>query len=913
MTNFLYNLFIYPIVIVYEIIYNLFNSAFHSNVDINNAELYSILMVSLFVNIITFPLYKKADEIQKEVRLKKKGMQKWIDHINKNYKGDERYFILSTYYKENDYKPIDELKESLSLLLQIPFFAAAYIYFTSNPSLDKAYIFDTIRLGRPDSLLEIGSISINILPIIMTIINIVSACIYTKGFKLKEKMSSFILPIIFLIILYNSPSALVIYWTLNNIFSLIKIIYLKSKNVKENNEKVQLTEENSKKSSIDKSIIWILMSMSIFAGVIIPSLVIKASPDEFDSAYYSAFSFIINNFIVFLGFSFWLFIFYIFSENKNTFKNIIFAINIYIVVNHLLYINNIINISTLLKLSSRVEFGMFTIITNIIIFIALVLVVNVFFKLNKTKHTYVVNLLSKVFIITFMIWSFVNLYDIYKGINGAGKNNAVAFESDEQKRKASGDVFYGKKVYVRNKISEGKSNTMADGSAPIVNISTKGKNVVMFCLDRYVARYFDYVIKVLPELKEKFEGFTIYDNTISFGANTITAAPSMYGGYEYIPTEINKRNKELYKTHNEAISIMPKILSDAGYSITVSEIPYENYYEVDKESVWDKIDNVKSVYLEDSIKSKVIEENIHGTYETMKRNFIFYSIVRISPVILKSSIYDRGRYLHRDDKIKYDTMFLESYAILDKLPDLAKVVDNDTDNAFILHNLLSHQPNDLNYPDFYPEANVENKKNKNDYMKNLVNKDGVKFTGNEEILDVAIACMINIGKFLDYLRENGAYNNTRIVIVSDHGGFDDRYDFDKLGQVKKMNKDSSLGLAICNPQAYNPILMYKDFDSVIYKESDEFMTNADVPYLMLNGIIDDLKNPYTGNDINMNYKNENNQYNIISHVKHQVGYHIGKKKFTTIAGHWEVFNNDNQKNGIYNEKNWEIIFEEERE
>ena len=913
MTNFLYNLFIYPIVIVYEIIYSLFNSALHSNVDINNAELYSILIVSLFVNIITFPLYKKADEIQKEVRTKKKGMQKWIDHINKNFKGDERYFILSTYYKENNYKPIDELKESLSLLLQIPFFAAAYIYFTSNPSLDKAYIFDTIRLGRPDSLLEIGSISINILPLIMTIINIISACIYTKGFKLKEKMSSFILPIIFLIILYNSPSALVIYWTLNNIFSLIKIIYLKSKNIKENNEKVQLTEENSKKSSIDKSIIWILMSMSLFAGVIIPTLVIKASPDEFEAAYYSAFSFVINTFVVFLGFSFWIFIFYIFSENKNLFKNIIFAINIYFIVNHLLYINNISNISTLLKLSSRVDFGVFDIVTNIIIFIVLVLVVNVLFRLNKTKHTYVINLLSRVFIITFMIWSFVNLYDIYRGINGDSSKSAVAFENDEQRRKASGDVFYGKKVYVRNKVSEGKSNTMADGSTPIVNISTKGKNVIMFCLDRYVARYFDYVIQVLPELKEKFEGFTIYDNTISFGANTITAAPSMYGGYDYIPTEINKRNKELVNTHNESITIMPKLLSDAGYNITVSEIPYENYYEVDKESVWDKIDNVKSVYLEDSIKSKVIEENIYGTYETMKRNFIFYSLVRISPVILKSSIYDRGRYLHRDDKIKYDTVFLESYAILDKLPDLANVVDNDTDNAFILHNLLSHQPNDLNYPDFYPNPNVENKKNKNDYMKNLVNKDGVKFTGNEEILDVAIASMITIGKFLDYLRENGAYDNTRIVIVSDHGGYDDGYEFDKLGQVKKMNKDSSLGLAICSPQSYNPLLMYKDFNSVIYKESDDFMTNADVPYLMLNGIIDDLKNPYTGNDINMNYKNENNQYNIISHVKHQVGYHIGKKKFTTIAGHWEVFNNDNQKNGIYNEKNWEIIFEEEEE
>lgn len=89
MINLLYNLLIYPIIIVYEIIYNIFNNLFHSSIFINNAEFFSIVIVSLSVNILTFSLYKKADEIQKEVRIKKERMSKWINHINKNFNYEE--------------------------------------------------------------------------------------------------------------------------------------------------------------------------------------------------------------------------------------------------------------------------------------------------------------------------------------------------------------------------------------------------------------------------------------------------------------------------------------------------------------------------------------------------------------------------------------------------------------------------------------------------------------------------------------------------------------------------------------------------------------------------------------------------------------------------------------------------------
>jgi membrane protein insertase Oxa1/YidC/SpoIIIJ len=68
---------------------------------------------------------------------------------------------------------------------------------------------------------------INVLPFVMTLINCASGAVYTKGLAFKDKIQLYGMALVFLALLYNSPAGLVLYWTLNNIFSLVKNIYLK--------------------------------------------------------------------------------------------------------------------------------------------------------------------------------------------------------------------------------------------------------------------------------------------------------------------------------------------------------------------------------------------------------------------------------------------------------------------------------------------------------------------------------------------------------------------------------------------------------------------------------------------------------------------------------------------------------------
>ena len=187
----LYTLIISPLELLFEVIFTIANRV------IANEGL-SIIFLSLAVNFLVLPLYKRADELQAEERDIQAVMAPHVKHIKKKFKGDERFFMLQEYYRINHYKPIYALKSSVSLLLQIPFFMAAYNLLSGMQSLQGMQFGIISDLGKEDALFMIGSFPVNVLPILMTAINIVSGIIYTKGHPLKSKIQVYGLAAVFL-------------------------------------------------------------------------------------------------------------------------------------------------------------------------------------------------------------------------------------------------------------------------------------------------------------------------------------------------------------------------------------------------------------------------------------------------------------------------------------------------------------------------------------------------------------------------------------------------------------------------------------------------------------------------------------------------------------------------------------------
>ena len=179
----LYKLILGPLMLLFDVIYA---TAYHASA---NAGL-SIIFLSLAMNLLVLPLYRRADAMQEEERLQSLAMQPGVDHIKKTFRGNERFMMLQTFYRQHHYKPWYALKGSLSLLLEVPFFIAAY-RFLSSLQLLEGVAFGPIRdLALPDGLLAIAGHAVNLLPILMTGINIVSGAIYTRACPFGARSSS---------------------------------------------------------------------------------------------------------------------------------------------------------------------------------------------------------------------------------------------------------------------------------------------------------------------------------------------------------------------------------------------------------------------------------------------------------------------------------------------------------------------------------------------------------------------------------------------------------------------------------------------------------------------------------------------------------------------------------------------------
>ena len=203
----LYWLCIFPIAEAIEIIYTILYRV---------VDDYGIATVGLSfaVTLLTLPIYMVAERWQDVERGKEMAMAPKVGRIRKAFRGDERFMMLSAYYREQGYKPVYALR-------------SAYAFLSNLPALKGCPFWFLDDLGSPDGLLRAGSVRVNVLPVVMTVANCVAGYLYTKGHPLREKVQVYGMAGLFLVVLYGSPSGLLVYWTMNNILSLVKNIFYK--------------------------------------------------------------------------------------------------------------------------------------------------------------------------------------------------------------------------------------------------------------------------------------------------------------------------------------------------------------------------------------------------------------------------------------------------------------------------------------------------------------------------------------------------------------------------------------------------------------------------------------------------------------------------------------------------------------
>ncbi|MCI1208553.1 MAG: YidC/Oxa1 family membrane protein insertase [Treponema sp.] len=850
-----YMIVIYPLTQIIELAFSFCNKLF-DNTGI------AVLGVSFAVSMLTLPLYIVAEHWQEVEREIEKRLKPEADKIKEVFRGDEQYMILSTYYRQNHYHPIMALRSSFGLLIQIPFFSAAYIYLSHLSALQGQHFLFIRNMGAPDALFTIGSFPVNVLPIAMTIINCISGAIYTKGLSLRDKLQVYGMALLFVVILYNSPAGLVLYWTMNNIFSLVKNVFYRLKRplktlyiilsaavtilivwlfaghilslkrallvscvfglvyfapliVRFFNYLIDTVFSDLRDNAKKRFSLFLTGTIGIclLTGLLIPTLLVSSSPIEFSGIdnYGSPMFFVWNTFMQSVGFCIiWpMLIYFLYHERIQTLLAAGFAIlfpwnllNTFIFKGNYGILSKLLIFTTITNVDPKPEQALINILVLAAAAAAVVLL------LNYRKQRIIGTVLG----ITALSLAGVSAVNI-RSINAGYQDYKKLAETTNADKKTLDPIFH---------------------------FSKTGKNVLMIYLDRAQNRFVQTIFDESPELYGQFSGFTLFSDAVSCNGHTLLGAPPCYGGYEYTPEAMNERTDEkLVDKQNEALLLLPRIFTEQaeGYSATCTDPSWANYSWIPDLSIYKDYPKIKScatdgVYLDLWYKEHKNTSKITATSQTLKRNILWYSLFRQSPLVLRAAFYNQGSYWSADETLDDFDDFLEGYSVLDYLPRLTDFKAT-TPNTFISFvNNTTHDNLWLQAPDYVPVAQVTDR-GKTKY------KNSPSYPGNA-------ASLKRVGTWFQLLKDNGVYDNTRIVIVADHGcvGKEDGYEWDE-----KFDK--------IQPGHYHPLLLFKDFDAkgdlVI---NHDFMANADVPTLLLQGLVPDAKNPYTGTKVDSSAKDK---------------------------------------------------------
>ncbi|MBO4547046.1 MAG: YidC/Oxa1 family membrane protein insertase, partial [Treponema sp.] len=540
-----------------------------------------------------------AEHWQQVERDVQKKMKAGLEHIKKAFNGDERYMMTQAFYRENHYSPIMALRSSFGLLIQIPFFMAAY-QFLSGLEAIKGVPFLFIRdMGAPDATFHIGGFPVNVLPIAMTLINMAAGIVYTKGLAARDKIQVHGMAVIFLAILYNSPSGLVLYWTMNNVFSLVKNVFYKLKNplktfwlcscalcaaaavyiiflfeakaaykmafcallalvfaaplfVKAAKKLLDTRLLPLVEQKAARNLIFVLscVLLAILFGLMVPTSLISSSASEFAGIgkHPNPFWYIGNTALQAAAiFLFWFpCVYLLFSKKVQALMATGAAILCFAaLVNAHLFMLAYGDISASLGFLAAADFRSMSTISFLNLAV-LALVVAASIVLAGIKNALTSVLAISIFTCVFTI-----------GLNSkAIQNEYKSYMATAQNQKKGANI------------------------SPIFRLSKNHPNVILIMLDRAQGQFFEENLAEAPELAKQFSGFVFYNNTLSFNGHTFFGAPPLFGGYEYTPTQMQKRGKEGVPTKdqiNQSQLAIPRIFNEPlGYWASVNDPDWIN-------------------------------------------------------------------------------------------------------------------------------------------------------------------------------------------------------------------------------------------------------------------------------------------------------------------------------------------------
>lgn len=911
----------------------------------------ALVFMSLVVNTVILPIYNKAEGWQEEERALKRRFAGKEAAIRAVFRGQERFAMLATLYRQHGYSRCMALRSSIGFLLQIPFFFAAY-HLLSGMEILRGQAFGPLAdLGAPDGLLVIGGLHINVLPLIMTVVNLLSAFVYTHQLSRRDKIQLYALSGLFLIALYHSPAALTLYWTLNNVYSL-------GKNIVEKNllptwrMKGETSETSGLGIRIVRSVLmaaeklcpanrlaWCLLAASVASFGILYKTSIVGEPartvallclemfslgpvaglalrmgklrERYPQAAFLALTATLC-FVAALGIRIGLY----YSGVANV-----------DLVNHTVTLKIarcwgvLVLFWMLLVLSRRLErrlgaddareySSLALSAWNMLCLLCFAAVPVAFYasdpeSMGSSLHvmlpelaayglatalagTFIIRLLpAGVGAVTAFLASGAALASFFYAFVFTGDYGVLNdfHLAHPQSLKASGNVWrdaaillatcgtvaaallFRKTAWLRHvfvvlclalvvgagwqiaSVADVEREKLAVREAekererlllttppadllpaytvPLLEFSSTEKNLLIIVLDMFTGDHFSYLLEEYPELKPAFAGFVWYPDTLSVGGHTTLGLPAIHGGEPYTMWSINgRRDGSIYSQYAKSYTLLPGLLVPLGFECSLGGVQLTTAEAVRKK-------------LPEGVDACIVGEDFLRDYalywraahhfplpETNAARFLLaVSQFKCSPYSQRGRIYENGKW-HIGRQALNTAVTVHSFGALDSLAVTASVRAKKSTYKYLYFS-STHAGTIFSPETGFPILSGEPPRGDFNWRKKYSAIDYLHFISEWTSLR-------SLARFFAWMKENGVWDNTRIIIAADHGWRDSQALYDCLGLVPQ---SGVLYPAKEKPGLSQPLLLSKDFHARgDLRISREYMSNADVPEMLVEGI-----------------------------------------------------------------------------
>ena len=184
---------------------------------------WSIIIIATSFKLATWPL----NQMQAKSAKRMAALKPEMDKINERYADDpqEKQKAVMGLWKKHKINPA---KGCLPILIQMPIFIALYSAFSESVELWRSpFIWWMTDLSRPDTVytfhdfLFFDKFNINILPLLMAGTQVGAQMTTQMAVDPQQKMMMYLLPVVFIFVLWDMPSGVTLYWTVQNVITIL--------------------------------------------------------------------------------------------------------------------------------------------------------------------------------------------------------------------------------------------------------------------------------------------------------------------------------------------------------------------------------------------------------------------------------------------------------------------------------------------------------------------------------------------------------------------------------------------------------------------------------------------------------------------------------------------------------------------